>query len=549
MLFKRFSGITIESIFFYACLTVSVGAIIFCGSFPTLDGPSHLYNARIADYIIAGNKFIKSYYAQSTTPVPNITDHYLLTLFCSFLSFASAEKLIQLICVVGFCALFRRLVWRFNPSGIGMSIFAIPFAFSLLYYLGFYNFCLSFPLLFIIILYYHKWFSNSSTKPSAYKYIVLSLISVVLYFTNALAFLFAGLVLFMFEIQIVLPIVLRKVSLPEKNNALKRLLLYTMVWIPGLIFFGIFTHRVTMISNWSNLSVTELFNWLKEVRPLIVYTGDESVYTHWFFYAMLVGFGMAIFYRIKDKSLLKFSGFDVFLLAFIFTLICYFVVPDGTSVGMMSVRLCIYLFVFFLLWLAMQKSNVAITWIIAVVVMCIHFMLFFNVHLPAETGLEKETEVVRAAGNLIEPNSVVLDIDVTGNWLYGHFGDYIAEDKPLVIIPNYEADDCWFGTIWNNDMPQIIYNDKDSASKYCNLPGADDAKMTKEIDYIFIHGDYGAILRDAKWSGVKDGIIKKYKMLYAAADSNIHIFSLVVKSTSPLPNQLRGPNKIQGRAL
>ncbi|HXP49609.1 MAG TPA: hypothetical protein VN922_06645, partial [Bacteroidia bacterium] len=102
MIFKRFSEAIAERIFFYTCLAATIAALMFSGVTPTLDGPSHVYNARITDYIISGNKFISDYYSLSKAPNPNYVDHYLLTLFCSFLSFSSAEKLMQIICVISF---------------------------------------------------------------------------------------------------------------------------------------------------------------------------------------------------------------------------------------------------------------------------------------------------------------------------------------------------------------------------------------------------------------------------------------------------------------
>jgi hypothetical protein len=190
-----------------------------------------------------------------------------------------------------------------------------------------------------------------------------------------------------------------------------------------------------------------------------------------------------------------------------------------------------------------------VTWLVAISVIYIHYSLLWDIHIPAKDEMEGQSVMVQEASKVIDTNSVVLTVDVTGNFLYGHFGDYLAAKKPLIIVPNYETDNSWFATKWNPNMPQLTYNDKGDIPGYYTMPRSDNNKITKEIDYVFIHGDYNQVLKDAKWTGVKDGLLKKYKLIYAAPDSGIHIFSLLVKSTSPMPNPPPTPNKIQGRAL
>lgn len=547
---KGFKGITAESIFFYSCLAATLVILIFLGSFPTLDGPSHTYNAKIADYLLSGNKFISTYYSLSTRPSPNYTDQYLLAFFCKFLSFASAGKLMEIIYVISFPVLFRRLVWRFNPGGIGMSILSIPFAFNMLFFLGFYNFCLSFSLIFAIILYYHKWFYNKPEVASLSRYLMLMLLAVLLYFTNGLAFLFAGLILGMFELYTLFPVIFKRVPITEKFLLLKHISLFIAVWIPGLILFWFFMSQTPAYTTSEQHSFSELLQWLKEVRVMVVFTGNEVDYTQWMFYVLLLALVSALITRYKAGELFKFKGQGIFFIAFICALVMYFVVPDGLSVGMMSIRFCVYVFMFFILWLAMQPNFKIVTWLVAVTCMYIHFMLFINVHIPAENDLENQSEIVKAASDFIEPNSIVLDVNLSDNWLYSHMGDYLAATgKPLVIVPNYEADDCWFATVWNADMPQIIYNEQDSIPGFCNLPGDPNAPLVKEIDYVFLHGDYNKLMNAPKFSGIREGILKKYNMFYSSPDSSICVYELKVKSTLPEPNHLQGQSTTPDRAL
>jgi hypothetical protein len=197
---KRFQAIKLEGVFFYSCLIASLLVVIFNPSNPTIDGPSHLYNTRVINYLISGNGFLSDYYSLNKIPVPNLTDHYLPALFMSIFKWQTAEKLLQVIYLLGFSLLFRALIRQWKEANIGLSIFAIPFSFSIFYYSGFYNACLSFPFLFGTFIYYQKHFSGEDNKPSPKKYVVLCLLITLIYFTNGLAFLFAWLGLFLFEL-------------------------------------------------------------------------------------------------------------------------------------------------------------------------------------------------------------------------------------------------------------------------------------------------------------------------------------------------------------
>jgi hypothetical protein len=509
----------IEIGFFYACLAVSIGSIILSASNPTLDGPSHLYNARIAAYLMQGNGFIGTYFATNPVPVPNLTDHIIMTLLCNYMSFASVEKVMQVLCVVGFSVGFRALVKQFNKESIGLSILAIPYSFSFLYYLGFYNFLLSFPLLFVVIIFYKKKFLDGSEGPRLWHYGILLLLTLVIYFTNGLAFLYAGFILFVFEIVKLLNI--RKGFEGNwKAMAIKRLLLFSVIWLPGLICFIVFFSKVVIVQPEHDVSFLERLNWLGIMRPLVVYTGNEIVYARGILGAILLGLGIAIYFRAKSKTILQLNWSDVFFITFLFTLVCYFVIPDGSSVGMMDTRLCHYLFVFLLIWIACQKSFQIMNWVIASGAVIFHFLLLFNIHVPTQVLLNTEADKMRQGGQMIEANSVVLDVDATDNWLYGHFGCYIGEDKPLLILPNYEPNDRWFGVIWKDEMPTVCLN----GGKDDDIASNQDPHEKKEIDYVFIHGLYGDVLHNEDWKGLREALAKGFKPFYFSADSAVHIF-------------------------
>src|SRR6185437_643910 len=98
-----------------------------------------------------------------------------------------------LILIVGFPLSFRYVIKTVSPERIGLSAFAIVFSQSFLYYIGFYNFCLSFLFLFAALGVYLKYF-QSGREISIKGYSLLFIFIVLTYFTNGLSFVFLALV-------------------------------------------------------------------------------------------------------------------------------------------------------------------------------------------------------------------------------------------------------------------------------------------------------------------------------------------------------------------
>ncbi len=516
----KLRNITFESVFFYSCLGISLLAIILNPVNPTLDGPSHLYNSKLINYLLSGNQFISHYYTLNKIPVPNLTDHYLLALLMAIFRWKLAEILLIVIYLLSFSILFRKLIYQWNRGNIVLSIFAIPFSFSSFYYMGFYNFCLSFSILFGMLIYYRKFFISEENKPNVSRYFVLCLLATLLYFTNGLAFLFAGISLFFLEIGFPATI---KPSGNSKIN-LKRIVLFFLIWLPGLICFLVFMVKVHTNPTNKRIALHDMFHWLNVLKT-ITYSASDEGYTRLIACLICISMSIGIYNRIKKIGARKIEQYDFFLVLSAISVICFILVPDDSSVGMMSFRFSYFFFVFIVLWAALLPNNRLTSWLISFSVIAIYFTMFFKIHQPIIFNLNEDMEAIEAAGKVIKPNSVVLAKDYTNNWLLFHFVDYLGMNKPLVILENYEADDGWFATKWNEgNVPDILINGHGPNLGYYNMI-CKPSHEKKVIDYIFVYGNYKDTIQrpDARVMG---GILsKEYKLIYTSADSIIHVFS------------------------
>ncbi len=516
----KFDNIAFERVFFYSCLGVGLLAIIVNPANPTLDGPSHLYNSKLINYLLDGNQFISHYYALNRIPAPNLTDHYLLALLMTVFSWQLAEKILIVIYLLSFSLLFRKLLKQWSGANTVFSVFAIPFSFSSFYYLGFYNFCLSFPLLFGMLIYYHKYFTGAGNRPTGSKYFILFLLSTLLYFTNGLAFLFAGGSLFLLEMGF--PTNIRPFL--RGKTKWKRILLFFLVWLPGLLCFLAFMAMVHTNPTYKRIPLHDMFHWLNVIKT-ITYSASDERYTRLIAYLVCIMMAVGIYNRVKKLGARKIVDYDFFLLLSAISLLCFILVPDDSIVGMMSFRFSYFFFIFIVLWAILLPNNKIISMLISMSVIAIYFTVLFKIHQPIISNLNKDLEAVEAAGKMINPNSVVLAKDYTNNWLLFHFADYLGINKPLVILENYEADDGWFAAKWNNGhLPNVLINGHGPNFGYYNMT-CEPSNEKKAIDYIFVYGDYKDTIQRPDAKVMRSILSEEYKLIYTSADSNIHVFS------------------------
>jgi len=153
-------------------------------------------------------------------------------------------------------------------------------------------------------------------------------------------------------------------------------------------------------------------------------------------------------------------------------------------------------------------------------------MLFFTWHHKTLDGFDlRIKEMVEASDKYIEPNTVVLPIDCTNNWIMLHMADYIAIHKPMVNIMDYEPREKWFPIAYNRlKMPYLLLGDQNTANQimgFVNYP----AKEKKQIDYIFLFGNFNpADLNNSDFGYLKTNLQNGYSLIFTSEDKWIHIY-------------------------
>lgn len=501
---------------------------IFQGHFfPSMDGPAHLYNAGlIKELSLHPHAFLESYYQFNAVPVPNWSGHFVLAFFRLFLPGFLAEKLLLILYLVGLPYSFRAFIRVVNPASVSLSYLILPFTYSFLFILGFYNFCLGLICLFYILTF---WVKNNPAGFS-WKFILkLSLLLIITFFSHVFVFGFLMVLLSSYTIFNFLHQRIFKTA-PlvtfRKQVAIPLSILLLSSILPLILFMVYWLQNSGSGAN-EYLSGEKLIQWFKNLQALISYDEafEKSVFRKMLYLLIVTGAIATVIrgYELFRKSEVPFrerianqlfSTREFWLLIALFLSVLYFVMPDSANAaGFISIRLLLFALFFFMTWLVIQRYP---AWLSPLVV--IPFLLFhFRLVQYYQTATEHPVNVSEAcyqAGKHIPPNSVVLPVNFSNNWLFGHFSNYLGADKPMVILENYETAQAYFPLKWNTDaMPNLQIGKLQAGDLGCQNWLSNLQNPPRAIDYVFFL-EPPTELTDSCWLKLTETLRKEYQIVY-----------------------------------
>src|SRR5205814_255749 len=110
----------------------------------------------------------------------------LIIFQCLFSAWIS-EKLLLIGYVAGIAFAFRALVLQMKPDAGISTCLIFPFIYTFIFYLGFYNFLLSIPVVFFICWYWNRHQQHLSKR----KLFALAVLFLIIYFSHLLSFAIA----------------------------------------------------------------------------------------------------------------------------------------------------------------------------------------------------------------------------------------------------------------------------------------------------------------------------------------------------------------------
>lgn len=454
-----------EPYLFYAVLLLSLLPVLLFRFFPTLDGPAHLYNSELIHEMLKGNELMKSMLRFNSEPVPNWSGHFILTLFNSFLPAWIAEKILLVFYLTALPLSFRQLVKAVSPGNEMLSFLVFPFTYNFLFFLGFYNFCLSIIFLLFALAYWVK----HKERPGIRTCVVMLLLVLLTYFSHV--FVFITLLLSLGVItawQLALDLSKRREEAWKIFGRRTSILL--LAALPAMAMGIFYFSSRTLLNEGTHLPVNELLNYIKNFRALIALNElAEQRYTRKMFYIVTaLSFAVLFFRFYKREKKPLFNAADAFLWVSLVLLFLYFFLPDadGSGVGFVSIRMCLLFYIFLVLWIAMQKLP---EWIIlpAIALIVVLNMGKLKTYIGAVADLNHTAKELNSVAEHIPDNSIVYPWNFSGNWLQKHFSNYVGVDKPVVILEDYEATLNWFPLTWKKGEFSSVYLGKEKIRQPC----------------------------------------------------------------------------------
>ncbi|MDP1621712.1 MAG: hypothetical protein Q8M08_05155 [Bacteroidales bacterium] len=527
-----------ELLVFSIFTIVNMAPFVATRFFPSMDGASHLSNSNIINQLFFhNNSLFHQFFMINPEPVPNWTSHLLISLFTLVMPAFLAEKFLIIILLIGTPFAFRNLLQTVSPKNTLYSFLIFPFTHSMFFFFGFFNFCMAI-LLFLITVNY--WVRHEHRALSLQHVLTLSVLVALTYFSHIMIF---GTLLILIAMHIITGSVITLIC--KKNNLksiftqfLAKTLAITLAAILPLMLFGYFFYSRPDIREIKFLDQNELISILLSLRPLIslnpAIEGKITVILIYLIVALCFAGIVSFIIRVTRKYNIKGSreltteeqvlprfNFWWLLASMVVLLTLFFSLPDayGTA-SYTNLRIAFVFFIVVILWISVFRIPWYFGLIAAVTGLYVNTMLI-RYYTPGIRDLGELAATCNKAADFVSPNSLVLPIYCMDNWFTGHFVDYIAVDKPIVMVYNYECESGYFPVKWNTAMkPNYFMGNPSVSDKYINF------ELTKEkpslpLDYVFIVGHYDPE-KDWFFSTLHKILTEYFIMVYEAENCSLY---------------------------
>ncbi len=441
-----------EKYVFYSTICIGLSMLCCAKYYITGDGPSHVYNAQTCFDILFQKKttFYTTYYNINKNLSSNWASTTILGLLLKIAPYWLAEKLFQIAYMLLFAFGFRNAIKTISEPNIFLSVLWLPFCFSYVFQLGFYNFVLAMSAFMWYIAYCIK--NKKNLHSSTIQGVVAFLLFIITFTHTMLGFvsiLFFGI------------LVVEK-TWHEKKISLTSYKEYFFILLPSLfVLYSYVLHQAKDIGS-SASSIADKLYYLCSGTFLMSISSSEKYIA--LLYSILIISVAVVAIRSFIKT--KFPFLNTLIVFNAILLIAYIFSPDSVGVGSgiiprtaMIVSISLIFFV--------AQATFAIYIKIATLIctlLCNLFLLYIRIP-KINTASTVTTECLKPA-SFIEKNSTVLVLHMD-DWITStsgkvfeidnsmlHATDYIGvqKNKNIILLNNYEASYTCFPLSWQKKI-------------------------------------------------------------------------------------------------
>lgn len=504
---------------FHLLLLVELAQAFGTRSLPSVDGPAHVYNATLLKALWTGDPIISAHFEIHPRPIPNWLDHAILAPLLFIMPGWYALKVLSMIHIAGTALAFRAVLRHRAPRHLAMAPLVIPLIHTFLFHQGFYNFCLG---LMLFLLALAHW-THPRSRWRAGDTIMLTLIALLLYFSNVLALAMTIVVIATIILQRAVVVHHAGHSVPATIRQLAPIAIGTFVaFLPAVLLFLSFISHQPFQPHDPPRPLGELLRWLVDGHPLVIFPGHTQ--EEWITWSYPAGLLLLLGSRWFLPTERRWRQGDVLLIPIACFLALYLITPDSAHAGMMSDRYSLMLYLLVALWVACTVAPRALTLLVVVLAGCTHLFLL-PIQRPHSQALDRIALDMRDAAQLIPEGAIVYPVSFSTDWRHGHVTNHVGADKPMVILENYEARLGWFPIRWLEDRPQqrclgerVPYGVRCAAGP--------DAAGHPLPDHVLLFGPRTE-MTPLEWPGLFEELDRSYRSVHRSTDGSVELYRLV----------------------
>ncbi|MBT3269502.1 hypothetical protein HN371_20325 [Candidatus Poribacteria bacterium] len=454
---------TPENALFAALVAFHLVPIWSATYFPSQDGPAHINNANVLrEYNHPDRTVFREYYVLNTNPEPNWAGHIVLAALMYVVPMLVAEKLLLSGYVLLLALSARYAAGAVRPEGRWVAVLAFPFTYNYLLHMGFYNFCYSLPMYFIVLGLWVRHGHNLGVRNA----LVLAVASLGLYFAHVVSLVTAylaigGLATALTAVDLIRLAARRGADAgPVWRRFRSRTLITAGALLPPVLLTANFLSQKGTAHS-ARLAAKLQWDRLYMVESLVSYSDHELPLARAVFWTFVV---VTAYCLVRKVVLRHWTRWDALLLVVAGYVLVYFRTPDGMSGGgFVSHRLILYPFLALILWFAAQSYCRLSRYIIQGATAAIAIAMLV-VHTTSYARLNDYLDEYLSGADLIEPNSTLLPLCFTHNGyddgkflskrigLFLHASGHIAARRRIVELDNYEGNTTYFPVLFRYEL-------------------------------------------------------------------------------------------------
>lgn len=469
--------------------------------FPTQDGASHLANARIAwEYHQPDRAILREYYLLNQRPIPNLLGHFILVGLLMLVPPLIAEKILLSIYVILFGLATRYALGAARRDTRFVALLALVFVWSYSVHMGFYNFSLSVPMYLFVV----GFWLRREGRLGRHQTIQLAVLLLLLFFAHFVSLLMAWITI---GVMITWTATLDAFDGSGRNsfdarwfwNSFRaRAAAPLLASLLPLALVGSFVAQAASEpgTGWPAKSVGERLLRLVVGEGIISYTRTEAVISALInvLFAVTI-IALLVRRRRTGDGPDRWDGLGVLTVV---CLLLYFFVPDeGLGGGYVRPRIYLFLYLAALLWLSSQSFSTRAKLALRIAAVSITALLLVD-RWSAYARLSRLQAELVSAMHHIEPGSTLTSVifaprgcTADGREIafrirpFVHATGYIAAQKPIVLLDNYEAGYNYFPIKYRPEVDPNVHIGtmsvpSDLLSYSSRTPG--------RIDYVLVWG-------------------------------------------------------------